>query len=105
MCSRTGYFRRVQSVRSFLEGVVDRQVLHDLEKEMISTAAQELRAGLWRYATSWPTCGTAHRSPRLAARRATGALVHLSADGARDQTVWYLIDKGLVQQGCLSTER
>jgi excinuclease ABC subunit C len=95
-CSRTGYFESIQSVRSFLEGV-DRQVLHDLEAEMIAaSAAQHYERAM------------AVRDKLADLRWLTDRLVWLRnarlehsylypLTGPDERTVWYLIDKGLVR--------
>jgi excinuclease ABC subunit C len=95
-CSRSGYFEKVQSVKSFLEGV-DRQVLHDLESEMLAaSAAQAYERAM------------AARDKLADLRWLTDRLVWLRnarlehsyiypLTGHDEQTVWYLIDKGLVR--------
>lgn len=95
-CSRLGYFDRLNSVRAFLEGI-DRQVLHDLERDMFAaSAAQEYeRAMAVRDKLSdlkWLT----DRIVWLRNARLEHSYIYPLA-GADERTVWYLIDKGLVR--------
>lgn len=95
-CSRTGYFEQIQSVRAFLEGV-NRQVLHDLEREMnMASAGQEYERAM------------AVRDKLADLRWLTDRIVWLRnarlehsyiypLTGPDERTVWYLIDKGLVR--------
>jgi excinuclease ABC subunit C len=95
-CSRTTYFERVQSVRSFLEGI-DRQVLKDLEAEMTAaSAAQQYERAM---ATRDKLADLRWLTDRLVWLR-NARLEHsyiYPLTGPDERTVWYLIDKGLVR--------
>lgn len=95
-CSRNGYFERVQSVRKFLEGT-ERQVLHDLEKEMAAASAalqyEKALAARDKLADlRWLT----DRLVWLRTARMEHSYIYpiTTADG---ESIWYLIDKGLVR--------
>lgn len=95
-CSRSGYFEKVQSVKSFLEGV-DRRVLHDLESEMLAASAAQAyeRAMAVRDKLAdlrWLT----DRLVWLRHARLEHSYIY-PLTGPEDRTVWYLIDKGLVR--------
>ena len=95
-CSRTGYFEQLQSVKGFLEGS-DRQVLHDLEREMnAASATQEYERAMALRDKLADLRWLTDRIVWLRNARLEHSYIY-PLTGAEGRTVWYLIDKGLVR--------